>query len=112
MVKVQVAGHELTEAERRTLDATIGYMRQYSGDSWVGPSTSPKGDGRDVPVTEIFSVRSNQGSASRRTLKRLADLGVLKACEMALDRGCLRYVPFAEVRDEVLGSLRCLKESL
>jgi hypothetical protein len=77
-----IAGHKLSNAERRILDAVIDYMRDHAGDSGWGPHTSPTGDGRFVPISEIFPERSATGSANRRTARRLSRLGVLSACEI------------------------------
>ena len=85
-----IAGHDLTNAEVRVLDKIEDYMRKFAGDSFWGPSTSPKGDGRWVPLREIFPERNITGNANRKTARRLIELGVLKACEIQHLDGQLR----------------------
>lgn len=89
-----INGHTLTNAERRVLNEVTDYMRRNAGDSRYSETTSPKGDGRDVPVDEIYGGHSNLLTADRRTLRRLSESGVLRACEIELDpRGYLRTKP-------------------
>jgi hypothetical protein len=77
-----IADHRLTAAEIRTLDEMREYLHRHGGDSVTDPNSSPMGDGRWVPLLEIFPRRSNQGTASRRTAHRLYEAGVLSACEI------------------------------
>lgn len=93
---VCINGHTLTGVQRETLHAIQDYMRLNAGDSHWGPNTSPKGDGRWVPCTEIFSARTNRDSARRRTASRLADMGVLKACEIVMWRGLFKGFHYGE----------------
>jgi hypothetical protein len=85
-----IAGHKLTNQQRTVLDVVLDYLRQHSGDSQMGPNTSPKGDGRWVPVTEIFPARNNHHNALRRVTRRLAVMGVLAACEVSWKDGTVR----------------------
>lgn len=81
-----ICGHKLTRAETETLNAIQDYMRKNASDSHWSASTSPKGDGRRVPIREIFPV-GNLDNARRRTAGRLARLGILAACEIVYDAG-------------------------
>jgi hypothetical protein len=76
-----IAGHALSEPEKRVLDQTIAFMRCS--------------DGRTVSVYELFPARTNAQSANRRTLSRLALRGVLAACDIVLEHGCLKVAPAA-----------------
>src|SRR6266850_2540095 len=89
-----ILGHDLTWAEFDVLSAVQDYLRQYAGDSHWSPSTSPKGDGREVPVREIFGARDNRDNARRRSLTRLNHLGILRVCEIDYRNGMLRGVPY------------------
>lgn len=88
-----INGHVLSTAEARTLDAVLDYMRAHSGDSAWSANCSPKGDGRTVPVLEIFPNRNNRDNAARRTITRMADFGVLRACEIVYEAGSLKGFP-------------------
>ena len=92
-----IAGHKLTPQQRAVLDALLDYLRAWGGDSHMGPNTSPKGDGRWVPLTEIFPARNNQDNGKRRIASRLAALGVLKACEIDFQGNCVKGVPMKEL---------------
>lgn len=94
---VSIGSYRLSVAELNTLDAIIDYMRKNSGDTLISPTTSPAGDGRDVPLREIFSEHSNVATAQRRTAERLQRSGILKSCELELDeRGFVRWKPQME----------------
>ena len=84
-----ISGHKLTRTEVNVLDAVRSHMAKHSGDSWLTALTSPRGDGRAVPVLEIFPNRDNHDNARRRTVRRLAELGVLQACEIQYADGML-----------------------
>ena len=88
-----VCGHDLTWAEFYTLNAVQDYLRKNSGDSSWSSHCSPRGDGRQVPIKEIFSARNSRDNARRQTVRRLHLLGVLKACEIELKDGLLRGLP-------------------
>ncbi len=87
-----IAGHTLTWAELVVLNQLQDYMRANAGDSGWTDSTSPKGDGRKVPLREIFS-NIVTGNAKRYAARRLASLGVLKACEIELVDDMVKGVP-------------------
>lgn len=89
-----IAGHTLSWAELTVLNQLQDYMRGHSGDSTWTPHTSPKGDGRSIPLREIFSDRNISGNSKRHAARRLADLGVLKACQIEMTDGVLKGVPF------------------
>ena len=90
-----IAGHNLTLAETQTLNILQDYLRRNSGDSQWSSSTSPRGDGREVPISEIFGHRNNQDNAKRQTVVRLHKLGVLRACEIEFRNGMLKGVPLS-----------------
>lgn len=95
-----VGGRPLTRAERRVACTIQDYLKAHGGDSWAGsPNVSPKGDGRWVPLLDIFP-RSAQGTADRRTALRLHAAGVLKAFEVALKGGRVKAVPLERVPAE------------
>lgn len=77
-----ICGHALSVSEVATLNELQDYLRKYSGDSSWSSGTSPRGDGRLVPLNEIFPGRNNAHSARRRTVRRLAVLGILRACDI------------------------------
>lgn len=89
-----IAGHTLTRQQVTVLNVVQDYMRQHAGDSHMGTSTSPKGDGRWVPVLEIFPARNNHHNGLRRVVRKLAAIGVLKACEISYKDGCLHADPY------------------
>lgn len=84
-----IAGHKLTSQQLTVLHLVLDHMRQHGGDSHMGPNTSPYGDGRWVPVLEIFPDRNNRHNGMRRIVSHLAKLGVLRACEVTFKDGCL-----------------------
>lgn len=89
-----IAGHNLTLAEMRVLGTVTNYLIQHGEDSFLTSSTSPRGDGREIPVYEIFPERNNVDNANRRTMRRLYKLGVLRACEIQYtDRLTVKAVP-------------------
>lgn len=88
-----IAGHTLTLAELETLDILRNYLRKNAGDSHWSGNSSPKGDGREVPIREIFGVHNNQDNAKRRTVQRLHDLGILAVCEIRYQNGMLKGIP-------------------
>lgn len=92
-MSTMIAGHVLTRAEVRHLDSVLDYMRKHAGDSWASASTSPKGDGRAVSLWEIFSEHNAQNNAARRTIFRLGELNVLRACELDLTDGQVKWWP-------------------
>lgn len=89
-----IAGHKLTHQQRTVLDLVIDYLRKNAGDSHMGNSTSPKGDGRFVPVEEIFPARDNHHKGLRRVVRKIASIGVLRACEIRLTEHGLKAVPY------------------
>lgn len=93
-----IAGHTLTNQQRTVLDLVLDYVRLHGGDSHMGPSTSPRGDGRWIPVIEIFPARNNHHNGLRRVVKRLAKLGVLAACEIDFQGGAVKGDPEAIAR--------------
>lgn len=93
-----IAGHALTEAQTRTLDLALDYMRKNAGDSTWGPHVSPRGDGRFVSPREIFPHANNQNTAHVRNLKRLWNAGVLRACEIEVTpQGMMRGAPLSQI---------------
>jgi hypothetical protein len=90
-----INGHTLTDREVRTLNCLQDYLRKYAGDTWASPSTSPKGDGRTVPLSEIFGTGPGRRSCVE-ICQWLQDLGVLRACEISLLNGGAKLVPFRE----------------
>jgi len=98
MTNITIAGHSMTNRETEVLDAIVNYLRKNSGDSSTGENTSPSGDGRFIPLTEIFQ-RTNIGTSSRRIAYRLDALGVLRACEISLIRGTVRLEPSSLWKD-------------
>lgn len=88
-----ISGHDLSKAERRTLGEVLDYMRRNSGDTGISPTTSPLGNGREVPFDEIFPGHNNQNNARKATIRRLDEKGVLKACELELDHGMFKWRP-------------------
>lgn len=66
-----IAGHKLTDQQRTVLDVVLDYLRENAGDSSLGPHTGPRGDGRWVPVLEIFPARNNHHNGLRRVVGRL-----------------------------------------
>jgi hypothetical protein len=100
-----ICGHTLTRTETLLINAIQDYMRQHSGDSFWTANTSPKGDGRLVPVTEIFGERNNADNARRRRVARLAELGILGACEIEYFDGQLRGKPLM-MRNQTIAELR------
>lgn len=88
-----IAGHTLTNQQRTALDLVLDYLKQHSGDTGMGANESPKGDGRWVPLIEIFPARNNHHGGLRRIVRRLADLGVLKACEVSYREYCVKAEP-------------------
>jgi hypothetical protein len=87
---------ELTAAEDRVANAIQDYLLAHGGDSTTEPSTSPTGDGRWVPLTEIFP-RNAQGNADRQTALRLHTQGLLRSREIACFGGCVKAVPAERV---------------
>lgn len=96
-MSISIGSHKLTTDEVQVLDAVCSYLRKNGHDSWLTTATSPKGDGVEIAVTDIFRVRNNQDNA-RRTVERLGQLGVLAACEIQLDRGMLKSVPWEQLK--------------
>jgi hypothetical protein len=97
-MNANIAGHALTNRETEVLDTIRDYMRNNSGDSSTDANSSPAGDGRYVPLVEIFP-RTNLGTSSRRIAYRLDALGVLRACEISLVRGSVRLEPSSLWKD-------------
>lgn len=91
-----INGHRLTEAQVHTLDLALDYMRKHSGDTAWSSNTSPAGNGRWISPREIFPHRNNQNTAHVRTLRRLWDMGILRACEIEVSKG--GAVPFGMMR--------------
>jgi hypothetical protein len=94
-----IAGHTLTWAELAVLNQVTDYMRANAGDSQWTSHTSPKGDGRSVPLREIFGGHNISMNAKRYAARRLADLGVLRACEIECVDGALKGVPLHFVKE-------------
>ncbi len=90
---VTIAGHRLTRQQLTVLHCVLDYLRAHSGDTHMGPHTRPRGDGRWVPVLEIFPERNNRHNGMRRVVARLVQLGVLAACEVTAKDGCLMAEP-------------------
>jgi hypothetical protein len=89
-----IAGHKLTDQQRTALDCVLDHLRQHGGDSLASaPNVSPAGDGRWVPILEIFPARNNRHNGLRRIVTRLAKIGVLKACEVSFKDGCVKAEP-------------------
>lgn len=79
-----IAGHKLTNHQRKILDVILDYLRKHGDDSHLGPHTSPKGDGRWIPVTLIVP----------HGISVIAELShLLAACEVAYHHGCVKAVP-------------------
>lgn len=94
-----IAGHTLTWAELTVLNQLQDYMRANSGDSAWTSSTSPKGDGRTVPLGEIFPGHNIGGNTKRHVARRLAALGVLKACQIELIDDMVKGKPLLMVKE-------------
>lgn len=88
-----INGVTLTNHQRTVLDFVLDHVRKYGGDSHMEANTSPKGDGFWVSVLEFFPGRDNVHNAARRTVTKLAKLGVLKACEITYKDGCVKGEP-------------------
>lgn len=89
-----INGVRLTDRQRTVLDIVLDHLRHHSGDSSMGPHTGPKGDGRWVPVIEIFPARNNHHNGLRRIVARLARQGVLRACEVDYLNGAVMGRPY------------------
>lgn len=89
-----IAGHTLTWAELTVLNQLQDYMRAHSGDSGWTSHTSPKGDGRTIALREIFAGQNISGNSKRYAARRLADIGVLKACQIEMTDDVLKGIPF------------------
>ena len=85
-----IAGHNLTPQQVTVLDLVLLHLRQHGGDFQLNHSTSPKGDGRWVPVLEIFPARDNHHNGLRRIVASLARKGVLAACEVTYRDGAVK----------------------
>lgn len=94
-----IMGHTLSRSQVATLDALTDYLRAHGGDTGWGPSTSPAGDGEWVSMLDIWG-RGNAATARRRTIRRLNDLGVLRACEIALFGDLAKGVPMERMEEE------------
>jgi hypothetical protein len=94
-----IAGHTLTWSELTVLNQLQDYMLANSADSEWTSSTSPKGDGRSVPLREIFSGHNTGINAKRYVARRLAALGVLRACQIELLDDMVKGVRLAMVRE-------------
>lgn len=88
-----IAGHTLTYAERYVLNTIQDYMRAHSGDSGWTANTSPIGDGRSIPLRTIFPGVNNGSAQKCHSARRLARLGVLKACGMEMVADAIKGVP-------------------
>jgi len=89
-----IMSHDLTWAEFEVLNALTDYLRMNAGDSGWSPSTSPRGDGREVPIGEIFGARNNRDKGRRQTVYRLHALGILRVCDIEFRDGMLKGVPY------------------
>jgi hypothetical protein len=110
-----INGYSLTEAEDRTVNALQDWLRLNGGDTSSEPSTSPRGDGRWVPLTEIFRQGSNRTNALRQTVRRLHSKGILRAYEIAFFGGCVKGVPrdrVAEIEREIAAMTPAEREAL
>ena len=94
-----INGRKLTKSEVRVLDAIRDYLAKHSGDTGMQPGYSPMGNGRWVPLLEIFP-RGNAGTADRHTAQRLAVLGILHVCEVAYFGDNVKAVPSERVKAE------------
>ena len=88
-----IGGVKLTDAQDRVLNAVLDYVRLYGGDTADLKTQSPVGDGRWLPLTDIFPARNNVDNGLRRAATRLARLGVLAACEVSFRDGLLKAEP-------------------
>jgi hypothetical protein len=102
-MSVSICGHVLTDAELSVLNAVTHYMVRNAGDSRWNNCCSPLGNGREIPVSEIFPACDSQDNANRRTIRRLADLGVLAACEIQCRDSMLKGVPNIFENSQPLG---------
>lgn len=96
---IYVNGHELTGAERRALFHAQDWLKSSGGDSCAEPNCSPTGDGRWVPLAEIFPRGTNRANAARKIIRRLHEKGILVAYEIAFHGDCVKAVPAERVRE-------------
>lgn len=88
-----IAGCRLTDQQRTVLDCVIDHVRRLGGDSAFDTTTSPKGDGRWVPLLDIFPARNAHHNGLRRVVNGLHRKGILAACELKLFCGCIKAIP-------------------
>ena len=88
----------LTKAERQAAHAAQDYLLAHGGDSTVNSSVSPCGDGRWVPLLEIFG-RTPRANAARQAIRRLHRRGELRRFEIAYYGDCLKAVPMERVAE-------------
>ena len=89
-----IGGYHLSWPEFHALNAVQDYMRKNAGDSQWSNSTQPAGDGREVPLREIFPDRNITANARRAAVRRLAVRNVLRVCgiEFNPETGMLKGV--------------------
>jgi hypothetical protein len=95
---VTIGAHRLTWAQLTVLNQIQDYMCANAGDSRWGHNVSPKGDGRAVPLREIFPDRNISSNAKRHCARRLSELGILRACCIEMGEDMLKGVPFGEAK--------------
>jgi len=101
-----INNHRLSSRQVEVLDFLSRYLGKNAGDSGVSNTTSPNGDGRWVPITEIFPGRTNQDNGNRRITNRLAAWGVLAACEICCMGGCLKLMPVEKMASEMKSAMQ------
>lgn len=106
-----VNGHTLTDAERLAVNHVQDWLRSFGGDSCTEPNCSPVGNGRWVPLTDIFPRRPGRGmpglagsaaartNAMRQAIRRLHEKGVLLAYEIAYYGDCVKAVRAEQVAE-------------
>jgi hypothetical protein len=79
MTNETIAGHTLTDSQRRTLDDLSAFLGKSGGEKYR--------------MLDVWG-RSNQATAHRRNVAILDKAGVLKACGIAVDNyGCVSGIP-------------------
>lgn len=107
-MKVNVGGVALTDAEWAAAVAVQDFLRLYGGDSVTEPNCSPAGDGRWVPLLEIFPRSGgNRSNASRQAVRRLHAKGVLAGFEVAFHGDCVKAVCGYRVAETERMATRC-----
>lgn len=117
-----VNGHTLTNAERLAVNRLQDWLRENGGDSNTEPNCSPVGDGRWVPLLEVFPrypdgwfKGGSRSNAQRQAIRRLHQKGVLLAYEIAFYGECVKAVraeKVAEVERAIAAMTPAERESL